>query len=102
MLPVCMYMYIWKQNVSVYEKAKKMVQFKETAEVKFLKEDLINIEINEEKINRLLHLLHEADPTNLETDTDEMLNLESEWFSYYYFLFLSAVSMFTTNNNNNL
>lgn len=55
-----------------------MVQFKETAEVKFLKEDLINIEINEEKINRLLHLLHEADPTNLETDTDEMLNLESE------------------------
>ncbi|XP_018576765.1 signal transducing adapter molecule 1 isoform X1 [Anoplophora glabripennis] len=62
----------------LYEKAKKMVQFKETAEVKFLKEELVNIEINEEKIDRLLHLLHEADPTNLEADTDEMLNLERE------------------------
>lgn len=37
-----------------------------------------NIEINEDKINRLLHLLHEADPTNPDTDTQEMLKLEKE------------------------
>ena len=37
-----------------------------------------DIEINEEKIDRLLHLLHEADPTNPETDTEEMLKLERE------------------------
>lgn len=36
------------------------------------------IEINEEKIDRLLHLLHEADPTNPEHDTEEMLKLESK------------------------
>ncbi|XP_055636421.1 signal transducing adapter molecule 2 [Toxorhynchites rutilus septentrionalis] len=33
-------------------------------------------EINEEKIDRLLHLLHEADPEDPSTDTDEMLQLE--------------------------
>ncbi|XP_044268152.1 signal transducing adapter molecule 2 isoform X2 [Tribolium madens] len=59
----------------LYEKAKKIVQFKETVEVKPTPED---IEINEEKIDRLLHLLHEADPTNPETDTEEMLKLERE------------------------
>nr|XP_023024213.1 signal transducing adapter molecule 1 [Leptinotarsa decemlineata] len=62
----------------LYEKAKKMVQFKETAEVKEVKEEPEEVEINEEKINRLLHLLHEADPTNPEKDTEEMINLERE------------------------
>ncbi|KAH1001494.1 hypothetical protein HUJ04_005508 [Dendroctonus ponderosae] len=58
------------------EKAKKSVQFK--AEVKAEEKEPEDIEINEDKINRLLHLLHEADPTNPETDTDELLSLERE------------------------
>ncbi|CAG9814043.1 unnamed protein product [Phaedon cochleariae] len=62
----------------LYDKAKKMVQFKEPAEVKIMKEEPEVIEINEQKIDRLLHLLHEADPTNPEKDTEEMLHLESE------------------------
>lgn len=53
-----------------------MVQFKETTDVKEVKEEPLEVEINEEKINRLLHLLHEADPTNPEKDTEEMLKLE--------------------------
>lgn len=60
----------------LFEKAKKMVQFKE--EVKVVEKEPEEIEINEGKIDRLLHLLHEADPTNPETDTDELLNLERE------------------------
>lgn len=51
-----------------------MVQFKE--EVKVVEKEPEEIEINEDKINRLIHLLHEADPTNPETDTDELLGLE--------------------------
>uniref|UniRef100_A0A182Y5J9 Uncharacterized protein n=1 Tax=Anopheles stephensi TaxID=30069 RepID=A0A182Y5J9_ANOST len=34
------------------------------------------VEINEEKIDRLLHLIHEADPEDPSQDTDEMLQLE--------------------------
>lgn len=34
------------------------------------------VEINEEKIDRLLHLLHEADPEDPSTDSEEMLKLE--------------------------
>nr|CAI5853823.1 unnamed protein product [Callosobruchus analis] len=62
----------------LYEKAKKMVQFKESTDVKLLEEKPETMEISEEKIDRLLHLLHEADPTNPENDTIEMLNLERE------------------------
>ncbi|CAH1993474.1 unnamed protein product [Acanthoscelides obtectus] len=63
----------------LYEKAKKMVQFKESTDVKVLEEKQPEtMEISEEKIDRLLHLLHEADPTNPENDTEEMLNLERE------------------------
>lgn len=62
----------------LYEKAKKMVQFKETADLNEVKDEPEDVEINEEKIIRLLHLLHEADPTNPEKDTDEMINLEKE------------------------
>ncbi|RZB84931.1 signal transducing adapter molecule 2, partial [Asbolus verrucosus] len=62
----------------IYEKAKKIVQFKETVEVKSPEKEPEDIEINEDKIDRLLHLLHEADPTNPETDTEEMLKLERE------------------------
>lgn len=62
----------------LYEKAKKIVQFKEVAEVNDVKEEPEDVEINEDKIIRLLHLLHEADPTNPEKDADEMLTLEKE------------------------
>lgn len=56
-----------------------MVQFKENAEANVLKEAPEHVEINEHKIDRLLYLLHEADPTNPEKDTEEMLKLESEF-----------------------
>ncbi|XP_057652074.1 signal transducing adapter molecule 2 [Diorhabda carinulata] len=62
----------------LYEKAKKMVQFKDNAEIKDVKDEPEHVEINEEKIDRLLHLLHEADPTNPDKDTEEMINLERE------------------------
>lgn len=62
----------------LFEKAKKMVQFKETTEVKLVKDEPEEVEINGDKIDRLLHLLHEADPTNPERDTEEMLSLERE------------------------
>ncbi|CAH0557670.1 unnamed protein product [Brassicogethes aeneus] len=58
------------------DKAKKNVQFKDEARAD-VKEPEVT-EINEEKIDRLLHLLHEADPTNPEHDTEEMLKLEGE------------------------
>ncbi|KAF5297759.1 hypothetical protein FQR65_LT09933 [Abscondita terminalis] len=59
-----------------FDKSKK-VQFKETAESQEEK-DQVEVEINEGKIDRLLHLLHEADPTNPLQDSDEMLKLERE------------------------
>lgn len=60
------------------EKQKKLTQLDEALEgkVSTSKEPEV-VEINEQKIDRLLHLLHEADPTNPEHDTEEMLNLES-------------------------
>lgn len=61
----------------MYEKAKKIVQFKENVELNMVKDEPENVEINEQKIDRLLYLLHEADPTNPEKDTEEMLKLES-------------------------
>ncbi|XP_052892885.1 signal transducing adapter molecule 1 [Anopheles moucheti] len=36
----------------------------------------VTVEINEEKIDRLLHLIHEADPEDPSQDTEEMLQLE--------------------------
>lgn len=59
------------------EKQKKLSQLDEALDGKATasKEPEVT-EINEQKIDRLLHLLHEADPTNPEHDTEEMLNLE--------------------------
>ena len=54
------------------------------ATIETSKEDVVvpkepdHVEIDEDKINRLLHLLHEADPTNPDQDTEEMLILESK------------------------
>ncbi|XP_019864932.1 signal transducing adapter molecule 1 [Aethina tumida] len=60
------------------DKAKKMVQFKDGVDSKSEPKEPDVVEINEGKIDRLLHLLHEADPTNPDTDTEEMLKLERE------------------------
>lgn len=60
-------------------KTKKNVQFsdeqkKDEDEEEKAKEQVV--EINEEKIDRLLHLLHEADPEDPSADSEEMLQLE--------------------------
>lgn len=56
-------------------KSKKSVQFSdEKVEEEAAKDQVV--EINEEKIDRLLHLLHEADPEDPSADTEEMLKLE--------------------------
>ena len=38
--------------------------------------EVVELEIDEQKMDRLLHLLHEADPQSNVTDTQEMLDLE--------------------------
>lgn len=60
-------------------KSKKNVQFSDEQTKKDDRdEEKANqvVEIDEEKIDRLLHLLHEADPEDPSADTDEMLQLE--------------------------
>lgn len=59
---------------------KKFVKFSNEVEVKTLKRelDIIEVEINEDKIDQLLHLLHEADPQSDLTDPIELLDLEEQ------------------------
>ncbi|XP_058806560.1 signal transducing adapter molecule 1 isoform X2 [Phymastichus coffea] len=59
---------------------KKSVQFSEEVEVKTLKKEpeVLEIDINEQKMDRLLHLLHESDPQSGSTDPQEMLDLEEQ------------------------
>ncbi|CAK9833178.1 Signal transducing adapter molecule 1 [Anthophora retusa] len=59
---------------------KKMVQFAEEVEVKTVKREpeVIEVEIDERKMDRLLHLLHEADPQCDNSDPQEMLDLEEQ------------------------
>lgn len=52
----------------------RSVQFDDQVRVKFLEEEVT--EIDEGKIDRLLHLIHEADPTGVMPDSDELLMLE--------------------------
>nr|CAD7257688.1 unnamed protein product [Timema shepardi] len=59
------------------DQPKKSVQFSESVQVKTV-EELREVEIDEQKIDRLLHLLHEADPTEDHADSDEMLSLEEQ------------------------
>lgn len=54
----------------------KSVQFDDQVRVKFLEEEVT--EIDEAKIDRLLHLIHEADPTGITADSDELLMLEDQ------------------------
>ncbi|XP_076671631.1 signal transducing adaptor molecule isoform X2 [Andrena cerasifolii] len=59
---------------------KKMVQFAEEVEVKTVKREpeVIEVEIDERKMDKLLHLLHEADPQCDNSDPQEMLELEEQ------------------------
>ncbi|XP_031846378.1 signal transducing adaptor molecule [Nomia melanderi] len=59
---------------------KKMVQFAEEVEVKTVKREpeVIEVEIDEGKMDKLLHLLHEADPQCDNSDPQEMLELEEQ------------------------
>lgn len=54
----------------------KSVQFDDQVRVKFLEEEVT--EIDEAKIDRLLHLIHEADPTGVTPDSQELLMLEDQ------------------------
>lgn len=57
--------------------SKKGVQFSETVQVKTIKQTE-PVEIEEDKIDRLLHLLHEADPCEDQSDSEQMLVLEEQ------------------------
>lgn len=60
--------------VEIVVTEKKGVQFNECVEVKTVSVT----EIDEEKIDRVLMLLHEADPRSEHGDSEEMRQLESE------------------------
>lgn len=54
----------------------KNVQFDDQVRVKFLENEVT--EVDESKIDRLLQLIHEADPTGVTPDSDELLMLEDQ------------------------
>lgn len=56
---------------------KKTVQFNEEVRVKHLNTEVVT-EVDDAKIDRLLFLLHEADPTGERPDSDELLQLEEQ------------------------
>nr|XP_018907077.1 PREDICTED: signal transducing adapter molecule 2 [Bemisia tabaci] len=60
---------------SKMESSKQKVSFDETVRVVKLR---ALVEINEAKIDRLLHILHEADPCSETSDSEEILCLEEE------------------------
>lgn len=61
--------------------SKKSVQFAEEVEVKTVKREpeVVEVEIDENKMDRLLHILLEADPQSGATDTQEMIDLEGNY-----------------------
>ncbi|XP_058119806.1 signal transducing adapter molecule 2 [Anopheles ziemanni] len=67
-------------NTVTTQGAKKTVQFSDEQQKSDSDKELLQasttVEINEEKIDRLLHLIHEADPEDPSQDTEEMLQLE--------------------------
>lgn len=76
----------WKFVSSELEHGnKKSVQFSEEVEVKTVKREpeIVEVEIDEAKIDRLLHLLHEADPQSDVNDPPEMLELEGKSFKIF-------------------
>uniref|UniRef100_A0A6B2EGA1 Putative signal transducing adaptor protein stam/stam2 n=1 Tax=Phlebotomus kandelakii TaxID=1109342 RepID=A0A6B2EGA1_9DIPT len=60
------------------DKLKKSVQFEDEVQQPDEEDKQEPVEINEEKIDRLLHLLHEANPEDPSQDTPEMLALEQQ------------------------
>lgn len=72
-------------DINQHNKTKKSVQFEDDAKALQLKTEAAaaavakqRIEIDEVKIDRLLHLLHEANPEDPSQDSEEMLRLEQE------------------------
>ncbi|XP_015783047.1 signal transducing adapter molecule 1 [Tetranychus urticae] len=57
---------------------KRNVQFNEDVKIKTLELEPQHVEIDAEKIDRLLHLLLEADPTGEIPDTEELIQLEEQ------------------------
>lgn len=55
---------------------KKSVQFSEEVRVKTDTAEPVEVQIDEERINKLLHLLHEADPSGEGSDDEEIMSLE--------------------------
>lgn len=68
----------------------KKVQFQENVTVKTVETEPEDVEINEEKIDRLLHLLHEADPSDSQHDTQEMIHLEGILHILFLFVLFSS------------
>lgn len=65
-------------TIELDQVAKKFVHFAEEIEVKTLKREpeIVEVEIDEKKMDRLLHLLHEADPESDATDPQAIVELE--------------------------
>lgn len=77
-------------HIELEHSNKKMVQFAEEVEVKTVKREpeVVEVEIDERKMDRLLHLLHEADPQCDNSDPQEMLDLEGSTFASYVILYI--------------
>ena len=77
-------------HIELEHSNKKMVQFAEEVEVKTVKREpeVVEVEIDERKMDRLLHLLHEADPQCDNSDPQEMLDLEGNTFASYVILYI--------------
>lgn len=95
----CVKLFIYCSNINTFilnlyieleHSNKKMVQFAEEVEVKTVKREpeVVEVEIDERKMDRLLHLLHEADPQCDTSDTQEMLDLEGNIYYFAYFVLL--------------
>lgn len=54
----------------------KKVQFSEEVKVEVVEKESEVVEIDEDKINKLMRLLNDADPTGEKSDSEELLNLE--------------------------
>lgn len=72
------------ERLDINVKSKKTVQFEEETSSKTAEQQKTEpasnfvVDIDEQKIDRLLHLLHEANPEDPSEDTEEMLRLEQE------------------------
>jgi signal transducing adaptor molecule len=67
------------KSINDPQKAKKSVQFSDENAKNEHKEAVAEtVEVNEMTLDRLLHLLHEADPEDPSQDTEEMLRLEAQ------------------------